>query len=302
MKFGKPAVSINDQIELLKHRGVVVADEAYARHHLQFISYYRLKAYWSPFRVNAEVDEDQAFPEGASFNDVLTLYTYDRELRLLVLDAIECVEVALRAQWAYHMAMNYGPHGYLEQRHYAHIARHARAVADLTKEFGRSRDIFAVRYREKYTSPKLPPAWMAGETMSFGLLSKLYGDLKFRSERQAIASPFGLDEKVFASFIHHISHVRNVCAHHGRLWNRRFTLKMTVPKFPRKLHEAMRGADQRYLHNTLVMLDYLQEIIAPEKAWKKRVVALLEDYPCVDPSSMGFPVCWRRRTAWKMAS
>ena len=79
---------------------------------------------------------------------MLTLYTYDRELRLLVLDAIECVEVALRAQWAYHMAMNYGPHGYLEQRHYAHIARHARAVADLTKEFGRSRDIFAVRYRE----------------------------------------------------------------------------------------------------------------------------------------------------------
>lgn len=167
MKFGKPAVSISDQIELLKRRGVAVDDEAHARHHLQFISYYRLKAYWSLFEVHAEVDEDHALPESTSFNDVLALYTFDRELRLPVLDAIERVEVALRARWAYHMAMKHGPHGYLEQRHYGHIPQHARAVADLTKEFGRSRDIFAVHYREKYTSPKLPLlGWQAKPCLS----------------------------------------------------------------------------------------------------------------------------------------
>ena len=117
--------------------------------------------------VHAEVDEDHALPESTSFNDVLTLYTFDRELRLPVLDAIERVEVALRARWAYHMAMNHGPHGYLEQRHYGHIPQHARAVADLTKEFGRSRDIFAVHYREKYTSPKLPLlGWQAKPCLS----------------------------------------------------------------------------------------------------------------------------------------
>jgi abortive infection bacteriophage resistance protein len=231
---------------------------------------------------------------------VLTLYIFDRELRLLVLDAIERVEVALRAQWAHHMAMSHGPHGYLEQGNYAHIGRHASAVAELNKEFSRSRDTFATHYRDKYTSPKLPPVWMAAEVMSFGLLSKFYSDLKLRGDRNAIAAPFALDEKVVTSFAHHISHVRNICAHHGRLWNKRFTVKMTVPKYPAKLPVAMRDADPRYLHNTLVTLDYLLALIAPGNEWKQRLVALIDGCPLADPASMGFPADWRVRSVWKV--
>lgn len=301
MKFEKPSVSIPDQIALLKRRGMVVEDDARARHYLQFVSYYRLRAYWLPFEVPAARDGDHAFRAGTTFEDVLTLYIFDRELRLLVLDAIERVEVALRAQWAHHMAMAHGPHGYLDQAHYAHIDRHGKMIAELNEEFRRSRDTFAVHYREKYTSPPLPPVWMAAEVMSFGLLSKFYGGLKQRSERQAIARPFGLDERVVTSFAHHMSHVRNICAHHGRLWNKRFTVKMTVPKFPAKLPVAMRGADERYLHNTLVTLDYLLTVIAPDSEWKKRVVALIDGCRLADPARMGFPADWRTRPAWRVA-
>jgi len=300
MKFEKPAVSIPDQIELLKRRGMVVDDEAAAHHYLQHISYYRLRAYWLPFEVPAADNSEHAFREGTTFNDALTLYIFDRELRLLVLDAIERVEIAFRAQWAHHMAMNHGSHGYLEQGHYKQIGRHASAVAQLTKEFNRSRDTFAVHYRDKYTSPKLPPVWMAAEVMSFGLLSKFYGDLKQRSERQAIARPFGLDEKVVTSFAHHISHVRNVCAHHSRLWNKRFTVTMTAPRYPAKLPMAMRDADPRYLHNTLIMLDYLLAIIAPDNEWKVRLLELLDGCPLASPESMGFAEDWRDRAAWRV--
>lgn len=300
MKFEKPAVSIQDQIELLKRRGMIIADEARAQHYLGVISYYRLRAYWLPFEVPAANNGDHAFRDGTAFDDVLTLYIFDRELRLLVLDAIERVEVALRGQWAHHMAMKHGPHGYLDQGHYAHIGRHASAVAALEKEFNRSRDTFASHYRDKYTSPKLPPVWMAAEVMSFGLLSKFYSDLKLRRERKAIAAPFALDEKVVTSFAHHISHVRNICAHHGRLWNKRFTVKMTVPQYPAKLPVAMRDANPRYLHNTLVMLDYLLALIAPDNEWKKRLVALIDGCPLADPASMGFPADWRSRAAWKV--
>ena len=300
MKFDKPSTSIPDQIALLKRRGMIIADEAAAAHYLRFISYYRLRAYWLPFEVPAENDGDHAFREGTSFEDVLMLYVFDRQLRLLVLDAIERVEVALRGQWAHHMAMAHGPHGYLDQGHYAHIKRHAATVAELDKEFRRSRDTFATHYREKYTTPELPPVWMAAELMSFGLLSKFFSDLKLRSERQAIAKPFGLDERVLTSFAHHISHIRNICAHHGRLWNKRFTVKMTVPKYPAKLPVAMRGADPRYLHNTLVMLDYLLSIIAPGSEWRERLVALIDGCPLANPASMGFPEGWRERTAWRV--
>lgn len=300
MKFAKPSTSIPDQIALLKGRGMIVADEPRAQHYLQFISYYRLRAYWLAFEVPAKNDSEHAFRAGTSFEDVLTLYIFDRELRLLVLDAIERVEVALRAQWAHYMAMSNGPHGYLDQSHYAHIGRHATAVADLRREFMRSKDTFAAHYRAKYTSPELPPVWMAAEVMSFGLLSKFFSDLKLRAERQAIAKPFGLDERVVTSFAHHMSHVRNICAHHGRLWNKRFTVKMTVPKYPAKLPVAMRDADARYLHNTLVMLDYLLAIIAPGNEWRKRVVELIDDCPLIDPASMGFPEHWRTRPVWKV--
>lgn len=300
MKFEKPAVSVPDQVKLLKRRGMAVRDEALAQHYLNFISYYRLRAYWLPFEVPAANNGDHAFRDGTTFEDVLTLYIFDRELRLLVLDAIERVEVALRAQWAHHMAMTYGPHGYLEQGHYSVIRHHAKDVTALEKEFNRSEDTFAIHYRDKYTSPKLPPVWMAAEVMSFGLLSKFYGNLRTRADRKAIADPFALDEAVVTSFAHHISTVRNICAHHGRLWNKRFTVTMTTPRFPAKLPVAMRDADPRYLHNTLVTLDYLLALIAPGNEWKQRLVALIDGCPLAAPASMGFPADWRARAAWRV--
>ena len=62
----------------------------------------------------------------------------------------------------------------------------------------------------------------------------------------------------------------------------------------------MRDADPRYLHNTLVMLDYLLALIAPGNEWKKRLVALIDSCPLADPASMGFPADWRARAAWRV--
>jgi len=298
MKFAKPAISINDQIALLRRRGMVIDDNQRARHYLNYISYYRLRAYWLPFEVPAG-DGDHAFTPGTRFEDVLALYVFDRQLRLLVLDAVERVEIAIRGQWAHHMAMKYGPHGYLEESLYEDTRNfHARALASLSDEFKHSQDTFAQHYRGKYTKSQLPPVWMATEILSFGQLSKWIYNLERRADRQAVAKPFGLDEKVLCSLAHHISHVRNICAHHGRLWNKRFTVKMAVPKYPAKLPVAMRGADPRKLHNTLVMLDYLLSVIAPGSGWRKRLVQLIGACPLADPQSMGFPQDWRTRAAW----
>lgn len=299
MKFTKPATSIDDQIALLRHRGMVIDDAARARHYLQHISYYRLRAYWLPFEIPAG-DGDHAFRAGTNFEDVLSLYVFDRQLRLLVMDAIERVEVALRANWAHCMAMTYGSHGYLEQHLYARRDRHAKGITTLTKEFRHSKDTFAEHYRRKYTNPNLPPVWMAAEVISFGQLSMWFDNLKLRKDRRMIAKPFALDEKALCSFAHHISNVRNICAHHGRLWNKRFTVTMAVPKYPAKLPVAMRGANGRQLHNTLVMLDYLLSVIAPDTEWRARLVALIDGCPLADPGNMGFPEGWRDRPAWRV--
>ena len=297
MKFDKPATSITEQIELLKRRGMAVGDEALAKHYLQFISYYRLRAYWSIFEVPA-TDGDHAFREGTTLDEVLTLYIFDRELRLLTLDAIERVEVALRAQWAHHMAIKYGPHGYLKQSIYRREEWHAKNTAVLTDEFERSHDIFAEHYRKKYTNPKLPPIWMAAEAISFGLLSKWINSLR-SADKKAIAKPFATSEIGLASICHHLIYIRNICAHHGRLWNKRFTINMSVKKLPPSLQDEVQGADNRRLHNTLVVLGYLPSVIAPETQWRKRVIGLIDRNDPKLPTGMGFPADWRERAVWK---
>jgi len=299
MKFTKPATSIDDQITLLRRRGMVIDDEVSARHYLTHISYYRLRAYWLPFEIPAN-DGDHAFRTGTIFDDILNLYVFDRQLRLLVMDAIERVEVALRANWAHYIAMTYGSHGYLDTAHYHSAANHAKGMRELAKEINRSNDTFVNHYRRKYSDPDLPPIWMAAEIISFGQLSMWFDNLKLRQDRQAISKPFGLDEKALGSFAHHMSYIRNICAHHGRLWNKRFTVTMAEPKYPAKLPVAMRGANGRQLHNTLVMLDYLLSIIAPDSEWRERVVALIDGCPLADPASMGFSEGWRDRPAWRV--
>ena len=183
--FEKPAISIPEQVVLLRRRGLLVDDLARAERCLGLISYYRLRPYWLPFEIWPQRGGDHAFREDATFEDVLTLYRFDQQLRRLVLDGIEPVEVALRARWAHHMAVTHGPHGYLNEDLYHDATRYRTAVDMLTRQFQRSQDTFAEHYRETYDSP-LPPAWMAAEVMSFGQLLTWMVNLERRRDKQAI--------------------------------------------------------------------------------------------------------------------
>jgi abortive infection bacteriophage resistance protein len=299
MKFAKPSLSIADQITLLEARGMAVPDTAHAAHCLQHISYYRLRAYWLPFEEAAPADGEHKFKDGTSFDDVLALYAFDRRLRLHVMDAIERIEVSLRGSWAHHLAMKYGPHGYLDPGHYDRADYYAKAFASLIEEIERSKDTFIVHYRTKYDDPEHPPIWMTAEVMSLGQLSKLLGNLKLRGDRQAIAKPYGLDEKVLVSVAHHLTYVRNICAHHGRLWNKQFTVTMIVPHSPASLKLAMNSASPRKLYNTLAVVGYMMGIVAPGTQWRQSLIELMNSCPLAEETAMGFPPNWRNLSAWK---
>lgn len=299
MKFAKPPLSIDDQVSLLRRRGMRIDDEARAKHFLRHITYYRLRAYWLPFEQPCPVPGDHSLTEGTTFDDVLALYVFDRRLRLLVMDAIERVEVSLRGGWAYHLAMKYGSHGYLDPALYARPDHYAKAMSGLIDEIDRSRDTFVEHYRTKYSDPALPPIWMTSEVISLGQLSKWLGNLKLRADRQAIAKTYGLDERVMVSLAHHLTYVRNICAHHGRLWNKQFTVTMTVPNSPGALKLAMNPHESRKLYNTLATLGYLIGVIAPSSEWRKHLLELLDTHPLAEFSAMGFPSDWRTRSAWR---
>lgn len=299
MKFTKPALAIEDQIALLERRGMAVPDRQRASHYLRHISYYRLRAYLLPFETAGKVNGDHVFAEGVSFDDAWALYIFDRQLRLLLIDAIERMEVSLRAGWAHHMALKYGPHGYLDPELYA-PRQHEKTLASLGEEIRRSRDTFIIHYQNKYSDPPMPPIWMAAELMSLGQLSKWLSHLKFAADRKAIARPYGIDESVLLSFLHHLTNVRNICAHHGRLWNRQFTFTMKLPKSPASLVLVMNKNAPRRLYNTLTLIGWFMEIIAPGSEWKRHIVELIDGFPQADPVAMGFPDNWRSFTMWKI--
>jgi abortive infection bacteriophage resistance protein len=105
MKFEKPAITIAEQIALMRKRGLRIDNEAEAIHFLKFVGYYRISGYSLPLSKKS-TDGTHDFKDGVTFTDILNLYRFDRELRLLVMDAIERVEVAFRSCLSNTMAVN----------------------------------------------------------------------------------------------------------------------------------------------------------------------------------------------------
>lgn len=194
--------------------------------------------------------------------------------------------------------MKYGPHGYLDPGLYHRPDRYAQAFAKLIEDLARSKDTFILHYRNKYDDPEHPPIWMTAEVISLGQLSMWYNNLKSRPDRQAIAKVYGLDESVLVSLAHHLTYIRNICAHHGRLWNKQVTVKMIVPTSPASLKLAMNGNAQGRVYNTIAALGYLMDIVAPNNQWREQIVCLTDSCPLADQSAMGFPANWKNLPAW----
>lgn len=298
MKFNKPSLSHEQQLDQLIQRGLICADRAEVIHHLKNINYYRLGSYWLPF----ELDHDShTFRPGSSFADVLQLYIFDRELRLLMLDAIERVEVSVRTGWANTLALRYGSHAHMDANLFKKKTNswdYDLQSIKLKTESKNSKEKFFKHYYDKYDEP-LPPLWAVVEIMTFGQLSKWYSNLLHRADRNAVAHRYGLDETNLTSFLHHLSIIRNFCAHHSRLWNREFTFTFRLPsKTPPELAVSLNHQDPRRLYNTLTMLAWLLDCISPHHHWKQRLKELLLKH-AIDVYQMGFPKDWDQMKIWQ---
>ena len=298
LPYAKLALSIANQIAKLQNEGMVIADVALATHCLQHISYYRLSAYWLAFEL-PKGNAGPRFKAGTSFENVMALCEFDRKLRLLVLDAIERVEVAVRGSWAYQLAMLGDGHSYLDVVHYADQATFQKNHDKLEEEVKWSKDTFIVHYKAEYSGPKMPPVWMTAEILTFGQLSKWYRSLKLPKLRQLIADPFDLDEAIFVSLLHPLSVIRNFCAHHSRLWNRSLNVTFTLPKNrPVDLATALNRAELKKIYNSLAMLQYLLAKCEPPNNWAHRLTALIDTLPAGREAEIGFPTRWKDLKLW----
>ncbi|MBN2578795.1 MAG: Abi family protein [Pirellulales bacterium] len=297
MRYDKLPLTLQEQADLLLSRGMKGDRDAMIER-LAVVNYYRLSGYWYPFR-----NPDNTFRTNTSFEAVWQRYTFDRQLRLLVMDAIERIEVAVRTQLAYALAHQSGdPFAYaLDPAALPGLTPDARNrfLDELTEEIDHSKETFADHFRRKYGDKhRYMPIWIASEIMTFGNILKLYiGSLP--CVRKELAAGYGIHDNVLESWILALSTIRNICAHHGRLWNRQLGTKPKIPAKDSAWHDPVTVGNDR-LFAILTICKYCIGRIAPQSRWPDRWQNLLSEYPYVPRGSMGIPNNWRQCPIWTM--
>ena len=305
MQYNKPATSIDDQIALLTDRGMICDDQELVRRWLVTVGYYRLSAYWLPFEVPPQPGRTRSkqFAPGTRFEDIVDAYTFDRQLRLLVTEAIERVEIALRSSWTHRMSLDGGPHVHLDNNAFDSGWTHAKRISAMADRVGQSREVFITHYREKYATPYMPPLWAVTELMTLGELSKWVSATANRRIGSSVAKDLGLPTReTLEGVIQAIAYVRNMCAHHARLWNRRFVKRVpNIKRFRSDLAIDIIGDQaqpQNYIYNVLVVLARLIVHQSPDSTFPIRVANLVSSRSSDQLAAMGFPDDWKTRPIW----
>jgi abortive infection bacteriophage resistance protein len=296
---------------------MAIPDHAKAEEYLQRIGYYRLSAYWYPFRKVAQ-QEDGSFLLGnefkadTEFKHATDLYAFDKALRLLALDAIERIEISVRTE----AALSVGRHNPFTHRDPAMLDRNftsakpPRVVSmysgwlqKLDEKESSSKEEFAVHFRAKYPGEHMP-IWIAVELLDFGPLSILLSGMRY-SDLQVVSHSYGgLRPHLIKSWVRSLSAIRNVCAHHSRLWNKPLVDQPALPNIgevPELNHLLnMPGANQR-IYAALAIMRVLLKRINPRTKWAERLKAHVATFPAapnIKIADAGFPPDWDSLPLW----
>jgi abortive infection bacteriophage resistance protein len=310
--YNKTPLSFQDQVSLLKKRDLVVDNEPKAIDYLQEISYYRLSAYFLPYQKTKD-----KFNPNTNFKQIIETYSFDRELRLLVFDCIERIEVAIRTQMVYGMATHYNDSHWQDNQnlfitpYYNKIGNlvdpHSDFQSIISKaKTARTPEVFIKHYIDHYNKPSNPPSWMCLELLTMGELSHLYRGLKNNSDKKRIANFFDVHPTVFVSWLHTLTYVRNICAHHSRLWNRDLAIE------PEKLLKPVGNWVSKPFENNkrmfyfICVLKYLITRANPGNSLKDKLQNLFKKYPTVPIQYIGIPsdgkgnaLDWENEPIWK---
>ncbi len=295
ISFNKPALTYQQQLTQLLKRGLIIDNDERVLHLLESISYYRLSGYWYPLLADKN---NHIFKEGANFNNAFEMYSFDRALRVLVIRELEKIEISIRAKMMYVLSHEYDPFWHKNSGLFKKADIHQNTLGKLEIEYARSKEEFIVKFKQKYKDP-LPPSWILLEISSFGTISSLYQNLKDGKPKRKVANHFGLNDMVLQSWMHSIVYLRNMCAHHSRLWNNNLNISPVIPNNTKKPWLNNQQISNKRAYFILSILLYLLQTINPKNSFVSRFKALLAKYSNIDVKAMGFPNDWQNEPLWK---
>jgi abortive infection bacteriophage resistance protein len=299
--------SIADQISLLKQRGMLFKNEREAYHFLSNISYYRLKGYWWDMQDDFTL---HTLKPNSYFEDVFDRYNFDRHLRIILFDAIERIEIALRTKMIYYLSLSHGSLWYLNANLFEQtilptnpsVSIYQNIIQELQKEFNRSHEIFIKDQKNRYKGQDAD-AWKIMEVASMGTLSKFYKILKHQlPEKAIIAQEMGLNlHNELSSWLEGITYVRNIVAHHSRLWSRNLVKvpieKINNPNLPWFKNPLLPVQKKKPFLIISTMLFLCNKVI-PNHQIKDRIIELIGENPNIPIYKLGFLNNWEQQPIW----
>ena len=293
--FLKPFANAHDLILLLQSRGLIIEDSVKAERYLQFIGYYRLSAYMYPLLQMPK--EQHRYKPNMTFRHVMMLYRFDKNLRLLLFNEIEKIEVAVRSTIVNTGCELLGDSFWITNGDFfidKNKFNHTLELID--SEMHKSREDFIVHFRQTYSNA-YPPAWMLAEILPFGVMTNIYSNIKSARVKKRIAGKFGLQIAPFESWLTIITLTRNACCHHARVWNKQNTIK---PMLPNKMTGKWitLPTDTLRVYFDICIIKHFVDVLSPQNDMKTKIDALLKCFPDVDIRAMGFPAGWECEPLW----
>jgi len=298
-------------LALFKDRGLQIEDEDRALQAIKTLGYYRLTGYAYPLRQTEAVGSG-LFKQGATLSLVIELAKFDKQLRLLALDGLETIELAVRVAIANRLGA-YDPEAHLNPKlldgRFSQVrspqqkSPYERWKSQYEEKLLISKEEFVQHHKVHYGGRL--PIWVAVELWDFGMMSKFFAGMASR-DRSHIASELGaLEGEILKSWLRMFNFVRNVSAHHGRLWNRRNTETLALPALercrwlePLHRHEVSRSK----VFGAFCCIALMLRTISPGSTWSSEVKRHLETFPISELISMktaGFPSDWRHEHLWQ---
>ncbi|KWF99895.1 DNA-binding protein [Burkholderia cepacia] len=296
--YGKVALSAEETLHRLWQRGLRIDDRPANLRMLRSIGHFRLLVYMRRFQNPTT----RRFWPRTRFSDIVELYAFDRRLRSITMDAVERIEVALRAALSNPLAIDYGSHWYVERDRFVDLRHYARVLDQIVRECETRKGSALTHYYRTYASPDLPPIWLVCERLSLGALSRIFSALSMRDRKVAGRHAWpDIPDTVLTSWLQSLTNLRNACAHHARLWGMKLTVSPPAKPAGRTLARyapEMTRPETFYARAT--MMKALLDPLGHGSEWREALRATLTGCGHVDAAAhLGFTTDWHSTPAWR---
>ena len=258
--------NLDEQIEIFKHKGLVIHDEDYAKQVLLRENYFFLNGYRHLFYKS---ETEKEFIKGTTFEELYSLFLFDRSFRNLLFKYLLVIENNLKSITSYQLSKKYGyrERDYLKAKNFTHNPEKQRQVNDLLKKMKRqirvngSQHSATLHYVSNYG---YIPLWILVKVLSFGIVSEMFSILK-PEDQQEICKVYNIDVDDLLVYLPILANYRNLCAHEDILYENRTqkqiddTIYHQILDIPKENGEYIYGKS-----DVFALLIIMRQLLIPE--------------------------------------